>query len=361
MPPTEVIDLRLNYPTFPDHLAELADALLGQDAATFGRALRQAPYEGPPVVRAAAAAWLGRPDRELDVDDLLVCAGGHHGVLVALLASGLTGESLAVDTLTYPGLLGIADLLHIRLVPCEGDESGMQPDALQRAAREGVRAVYLMPTVHNPLGLVMPTSRREEIVAVSRERQLTLVEDDAYGFLEDTAPPSFAHLAPERAFYIYSLSKILAPGVKTSFLVVPPALRSAAQGALRLTTSGGVPVFGDTIARWLEDGTVARWIAEKRMRAVPRQARARAALSDLELRSHPTSYHIWVEWPGGRSTDDVHARLLACGVDVVPATAFTPPRHEAPDAIRVALGGEHELERLDRGLAVIAEELARRP
>jgi DNA-binding transcriptional MocR family regulator len=94
-----------------------------------------------------------------------------------------------------------------------------RPEVL--ASGENVKAVYLTPTVHNPLGTVMHPARRHALANVIRRRSLWLIEDAAYRFLEPDAPVPISWLVPERSFYIYSFTKPVALGLKVSYLAVP--------------------------------------------------------------------------------------------------------------------------------------------
>ena len=71
--------------------------------------------------------------------------------------------------------------------------------------------------MHNPTAILTPLARREAIVAVARELDLVLVEDDVYGPLVPDRPPALVTLAPERTLYVSSLSKFLAPGLRLGF------------------------------------------------------------------------------------------------------------------------------------------------
>ena len=106
--------------------------------------------------------------------------------------------------------------------------------------------------------LRVPLARRRALVAVARERDLTLLDDDAYGFLEADPPPNLARLAPERAFYVLSFSKPVAPGFKLSFLVTPPTLRAQTTAAIRQTASGAAPLWAELILGWLGRPQLAR-------------------------------------------------------------------------------------------------------
>jgi DNA-binding transcriptional MocR family regulator len=69
-----------------------------------------------------------------------------------------------------------------------------------------------MPTLHNPLGWVMATEQREQLVSIARRHDLTIIEDAAYAFLADDVPPPLATLAPERTVYISGRRRTSPPG-----------------------------------------------------------------------------------------------------------------------------------------------------
>ena len=88
-----------------------------------------------------------------------------------------------MDRHTYPGIINLAGVLHLRLVPV-GDGEGMRPDLLEKAAgRHRLKGVYLIPTLHNPTTLTMAV-RRRELAEYPRRLDLFLVEDDVYGGME---------------------------------------------------------------------------------------------------------------------------------------------------------------------------------
>src|SRR6185503_20685319 len=109
----------------------------------------------------------------------------------------------------------------VTLVGVEADASGMIPAAVDEACRRHKpKAVYLVPTIHNPTTLTIPTARREQLAAAIRKRGLLLFEDDAYGALDPRQVP-IATLIPERSYLAATLSKCIAPGLRISFLLTP--------------------------------------------------------------------------------------------------------------------------------------------
>ena len=80
--------------------------------------------------------------------------------------------------------------------------------------------------------------RREAIVAVARQFELTIIEDDAYGYMEPDAAAGYRVLAPERTFYVRGLSKAYAPATRTGFLVAPERYKSSIELAIMNTPRG---------------------------------------------------------------------------------------------------------------------------
>src|SRR5207244_2323011 len=109
----------------------------------------------------------------------------------------------------------------VRLVGVAMDENGILPEALAAACRQHrPKAVYLIPTIHNPTTATMPPGRRKEIADILRANDVLLFEDDAYGMLEPNARP-LACLIPERTYFAATLSKCIAPGLRVSLLMTP--------------------------------------------------------------------------------------------------------------------------------------------
>src|SRR5690606_14157873 len=109
-----------------------------------------------------------------------------------------------------PIVKGVAARLGVTLVPLPMDEHGLIPEAVRAAGP--LRALYVQPTLHNPLGVTMPDARRAELAGLLRELDLYAVEDGIYTFLHEEATPLAAY-APDHVVYADSLSKRVAPGL----------------------------------------------------------------------------------------------------------------------------------------------------
>ncbi|WP_420835543.1 aminotransferase class I/II-fold pyridoxal phosphate-dependent enzyme [Amycolatopsis vancoresmycina] len=242
----------------------------------------------------------------------------------------------------------LAARLGVELVPIDTDEDGLVPAAL--AAAGPVRALYVQPTLHNPLGTTMPVRRREELAAVVARLDLPVIEDGIYTFLRDDVRP-FAAFAPDRTVFADSLSKRVAPGLTAGFLVTPPAWTARLASSVRSGGWAASRFAVEAATRWIVTGTLAEVEAAKR-----RDAAARAAVVAEKLpglRGDPASYHRWWELPERWRAELFTAAAARRGIALSPAAAFAVLPGHAPNAVRLAVSAP-PVETLAAALDVLA-------
>lgn len=337
------VDLSFNVPTLPSQ-AELLRTALRQLALTgdLEALLRYQPHGGRPRDRAAVALHLRARGLQVSGEQVVLVDGAQHGLTVALMARLAPGDVVAVDALTYPGFKLLAQQLHLELLSIPATPQGPDLAALQQLCRlRKVRAVYTMPTLHNPLGWVLPLAQRLQLVELARAHDLVLIEDGAYAYLADPAPPPLAALAPERTVYVSGFSKNVAAGLRVGFAAAPLDWVPALERAIRATTWNTPGVMAAIACGWLEDGTVTRLEAHKRADAALRQQLAAHVLGTLlpglSRVSHPLSYFLWLPLPPEARADRIAAALLQQGVAVSTAEPFATTA-QVPHALRLALG-----------------------
>jgi len=247
------------------------------------------------------------------------------------------GEVLGVEALTYPFIRTIAQQLGIRLFPLQLDDEGVVPSALIEAHEHvGLSAIYLQPTLHNPLGITMSSARGMEIAEILLKQDILAIDDAVYAFLDARTPP-LQSLVPDNAIRIDSLSKRLAPGLTLGFMVAPRRLREDIARALH--TGAWVPSsLAQTVcARWMADGTAEKIVDAKRVDAVARQKLARRWLGRFGLFGNTRAYHCWLPLPDPWRADTFVAAAARHNIAVTPASAFAVAPGHVPNAVRVAL------------------------
>jgi DNA-binding transcriptional MocR family regulator len=335
----DTIDLNFNYPLLPGQADLLRRAL--RELATSGdleALLRYQPHSGRPHDRATVARHLRQRGLPVSADQVLIVSGAQHGLAATVMATLQPGDVVAADALTYPGFKVLARTLRLELAPLPVTGHGPDLDALEQlCAGRRVRAVYAMPTLHNPLGWVMDAPARARMVGIASRHDLLIIEDASYAYLAEDPPPPLAALAPEATVYVSGLSKSVATGLRIGFVAAPVPAVPSIERVIRATTWNTPAITTAIACRWLEDGTVGRLEARKRDDARTRQSIARDVLAGLSQISHPSSYFVWLPLPEGARADRIAASLARDHVSVATAEPYAVSA-PAPQAIRLALG-----------------------
>ncbi len=206
--------------TFPiPEFAAACAKVLAEDGKS---ALQYAASEGFGPLREQVAASL---PWKVDPNQVLITTGSQQGL--DLLAKILIDENcpIVVETPTYLGALQAFTPMEPKVVSVKSDDQGIDIADL-KAKGKGARFLYVLPNFQNPTGRTMTEERRAALSAACMEIGLPIVEDNPYGELWfDQAPPlPLTARNPEGCVYLGSFSKVLAPGLRLGFMVLPKAL-----------------------------------------------------------------------------------------------------------------------------------------
>ncbi|RON72451.1 PLP-dependent aminotransferase family protein [Pseudomonas fluorescens] len=334
-----MIDLNFNYPALPGQ-ADLLRTALRQLALSgdLESLLRYQPHAGRPHERASVARHLLTRGVNVEAEQVLIVNGAQQGLAVTLMALLKPGDVIAADALTYSGFKVLAEALHLEVLAIPVSDHGPDLVALDTLCRSrSVRAVYSMPTLHNPLGWVMPLEQREQLASIARRHDLTIIEDAAYAFLVENPPRTLIELAPERTVYVSGLSKNIATGLRVGFIAAPVPMVPALERIIRATTWNTPGIMTAIACGWLDDGTVTVLEEQKRDDARARQALATELLKGLPCIGHPCSYFLWLPLPEDVRADQIVVELMHEQISVTTAEPFSVSTH-TPHAIRLALG-----------------------
>lgn len=309
------------------------------------------PRGGSPHDRRRAALAMTARGLPTQPEDMLIAAGGQNA-LHAILGTALKpGDAICAGLSTYPGLLALAARLGLRLLPLPADANGPDPDALERAARDGARALYIVPTNDNPTTATLDLPRRRAVAALARRHGLVIVEDDAYGQLPADPLPPIAALAPELCWHIASVSKILSPALRVAHVRAPSAQAADRLAAdIQETAIMAPPLNAALVTAWLADGSFARMVRAVREEGMARQRIAARNLAGTDHAAHPEGYHIWLRLAEGLDPAALAAIVRPLGLSAVPGRAFATDPAAPARALRLSLGGALPHEHLHRAL-----------
>jgi DNA-binding transcriptional MocR family regulator len=361
----QLLDLSMNIPPppagvdFDDMLKQgLAQVLLRTDSSML---MNYHLGGGSPADRAAGAAWLAPLFGKLDAEHIAVCAGAQSALAALILAMSRPGDAILAEPAVYPGLLSAAGQLGRRVVPVAVDEAGMLPDQMENACvKHRATLLYLNPTLQNPTTHTMPAVRRRELLRAAARHGVHIIEDDPYSLLAADAPPPLALMSPAQVTHIATLSKCLAPGLRTAFVLLHDAQsRDRFMMAMRSLVLMPTPLTTALTTQWIHDGAAQQLLAGVREEARARQRMARQLLAG-KADATADGIHLWLELPGYWTAPELARVAQGEGLAVTSSEAFSSgPR--PPNAIRISLGSIQDSRRLAAALRKLSQLLARRP
>ncbi len=243
------------------------------------------------------------------------------------------GDTVFVEEPSYPYAFPIFRDHGLSLVSVPLDADGLDLAQLERLlATHRPKLVYTIPSFHNPTGRTLNKTRRERLVALSRQHDFLIVADEVYQLLYHGAPPppSFGTLAEQgNVFSLGSFSKILAPGLRLGWIQAGTGLmhRLCAIGAL--VSGGNFNHFtSHLVSGLMESGELAAFVTQLRSNYA-----ARAEAMDQALSRHLDGiaswekprggYFFWLELREGADAGTFAAAADAAGTGFLPGAACT--------------------------------------
>jgi len=361
-PPSGVVDMSMNMPPrFLDPAVEqrMWDGVGDLQEQGLDLLLRYQEPGGATGDRNVAASWLSRRLPGVTPDRVLVASGAQGAINAVLGVLTEPGDVVCAEELTYPGFRSIASHLRLRVAPVAMDAEGIVPAAFANACKEAKpKALYCMPTLHNPTTRTLSPQRRLELVDIARTFGVPIVEDDAYGSLTPTPTPALAALLPEAVYHVASLSKCLSPALRVAYIAIPEDRAHRVANAIRASASIVSPLTSALASQWIESG-VADVVREGIVRELGKRLDAAKSILPHSIECSPGGFHVWLKVPEPWTRGELVSRLRSIGVGIVTSDAFAIST--APEAIRLALGAPADLDELTRALRVLADLLAQQP
>jgi len=313
------------------------------------------PHAGLLRHRAAGAAWLARSGVEVPPERVVVTGGAQHGIAVCLAAVTQPGDRVLCEALTYPGVQSIARLLGLRFEGVAFDDQGLKPEAVDAACRANeVKALYCVPTCQNPTTAIMPEARRREIAEVAKRHDIAIIEDDIFTLLFDAAPPPVQAFAPEHTYFLTSLSKSVAPGLRVGYATGPARAAERLASAVRATCWMATPLTAEIATRWVLDGSAERILKSRQRESAARRELALDILGKWQPACPPGSIYLWMTLPEPWRSADFALEAQRRGVAVTPAEVCAIGRQTMEYGVKVCLGPPRDRAELADGLQRLA-------
>lgn len=335
------IDLSRNVPP-----AAITDRLLSRTLAAVAKRVDSGffndypPLGGHAEHRRLLARWFASIGMEADPELLLLTSGAHHGLSLAFGIACGSGGTIVTEAQTYPGALALAKHQGLQVIGIAMDAEGILPDELDKvlASRGNSRtALYVTPTMQNPTTATMGKARREAIVAVCRDHDIPIIEDDVYKLGIDQERVPVAMLAPERTFYVNSMSKCVNPTLRIGGLVCPPKGFAQAMDLFRATSPLVSPLSCLVMEQWLIDGTAAALSEAIKHESMRRRDVAVSVLgARVRVPDYP-GFHLWMPMTREEARH-LHQLAAASGIALTSPEATTVSLSARESGIRLCVG-----------------------
>ncbi|MGH3914492.1 MAG: PLP-dependent aminotransferase family protein [Pseudonocardiaceae bacterium] len=298
---------------------------------------------GLPALRATIAEHFTTLGLPTCMDEVLVTTGAHQGLALVADLHRRNLATVLVEAPSWPACLDVFQAAGAQLSAVPLDDEGIDVHALARALREHQPALlYVMPTYHNPTGILMSADRRRRVAQLAARHDVPVVEDNAYSGLTTGADgeipaPLAAYSSPDaEVLTIGSLGKVVWAGLRIGWVRAPAAIieRLARRKAL---ADLGSPVLDQALA--------ARLLPRLGELAARRSDELRGKLALLERLLTEQLPHwrwrrpdggsgLWVQLPQATDAGTYAQLALRYGVELVPGSAMDPSgRHN--DHLRV--------------------------
>ncbi|OZI19798.1 DNA-binding protein [Bordetella genomosp. 9] len=295
-----------------------------------------APGGGYPPLRRAIASYL-RVARAATCapEQIIVTTGIHQSVDLAIRLLCDVGDEVWVEEPCYWGVRTLLLSSGLKPVPIAVDAEGMNPSARQLGRPP--RLIICTPSHQYPLGCVMSLQRRRTLLQYARMHGCWIIEDDYDSEFRYGIGPlaSLQGLDQDgQVIYVSSFSKVLFPGMRVGYMVVPEAIAELfAKGIAELYREGQMMAQA-TLGEFIDEGHLASHI--RRMRALYQQRRdtlletIRDSYGDrFPVLGDDAGLHLVLALPGIRDDGDVARRAAAAGIMVRALSGYYAARRGA--------------------------------
>lgn len=253
---------------FPcEEVKKISAEILGEDPVS---ALVYGVSEGYEPLRETVRKWLKRRGNiGTDEDVVIITAGGTQVMDITTRVLTSEGDTVICEEPSFIGSLNCFRSHGCKLAGVPIDADGMNMQALERVIKENPNAkfIYTIPNFQNPGGTTMSLEKRKRMYELALQNDLVILEDDPYGNLrvagEDV--PAIKSMDTEGiVFYAGSFSKILAPGIRVAYAVIPKKAAGAFTIGKQVSDVHTGVLNQMIVSRWFDEYDVDRHILDIR-------------------------------------------------------------------------------------------------
>lgn len=314
---------------------------------------------GLPELRHALSLRLKKQGIDADPSCILITSGSLQALQLISVCILKPGSVVYTESPSYLKSLQVFPSAGMKLAGVPMDREGI----LYWNIKSEDALLYTIPSFHNPTGILMSESRRQELFRFCSNRRLPIIEDNAYGDLWlDEAPPMALKTMDKNGMILYlgTISKTLAPGLRIGWLVGPQSVVERLGDVKMQVDYGASSVSQWAVTELFTGGLYDHYLIG--LRAELRKRRDRCLqLLDRHLAGLATwdipkgSFYVWVRLSERIQVDQLFHLMLKDNILINPGNVYD---FEKNQAIRLSYAYASEKE-MEFGIQKLAEVIQR--
>ena len=253
-----------------------------------------------------------------------------NGISLALSVTTQRGDTIAVESPVYFGILQLATSMGLRVLELPTNPvTGIDPEALRKVLPQ-INVCLLISNFSNPMGSCMPDEHKKAIVQMLSERDIPLIEDDLYGdvFFGQSRPrPCKAFDEAGGVLWCGSVSKTLAPGYRVGW-IAPGRFKEAVIRRKHIHQISTPTLNQEAIANFMENDRYENHLRKLRHELHGNSLRFIQAImdyfpDDTRCITPQGGFMLWVELDKRIDTADLYRRAMQEKICIAPGRMFT--------------------------------------
>lgn len=333
-------------------------------------AMQYGPTSGLPQLLESLKGFLRKKGLPVDENKLMITTGSLQAINILAKAFIDPGDTIIVENPCFIGAISAFKSYQANIVSVPLTDHGIDLEKLKAAmvnAEQKPKFVYLTPNFHNPAGTLYTLETKKALIEILSGQDIPLIEDDAYSDLwyyeedkEHLTTIKEMNPAGIEVCYTGSFSKILGPGLRLGWMLVPEHIYQKCE-LIKQAVDACSPSFTQMLAhKFVESGAVYNYID-----AVRAQYKERAEAMVTALQKHlPESitftaprggFYIWLQLPENLDSTDILKRAIEKGVVFVSGKTFDP-HGQINNTMRLSFCNT-SVEKINEGIPLVAEAI----
>ena len=322
---------------FPvDKFRDIFNMVLERDK---GQAFSYQPSVGYEPLRQNLARLLAEKGIKTSAERIQIISGSQQGIDLVARAFVRSGSAVFCEQFTYLGAANsmLAQGAEIFSVPLESD--GIDINTLEDMIKSRLpRLVYIMPRFQTPTGISYSLECKRALLNLAYKYDFYIIEEDNLSDFDYSGSPTAPLKALDyknKVIYIKSFSKILMPGLRLGYMVLPKTVSEKIAG---LKASTDISTSGFTQRAFDMFLQTKGWERHKSDIAARFKAKYSLALSlaqkhlgrYFEISEPKGGLILWLKLKKGYDTDSLIKAFAEAGTAVSSGSFYSPASENTP-------------------------------